>query len=120
MAGRVADPNTQYKVYLHKVANKYMYATVQQPYLSEGNRRLKYRPFHLGRVSTDMVFTPNSEFRLLPVSEREKYIFPAEIDISKVTALNHPDYTQTQHLNQENMKQENTFTGNPRKSRVPK
>jgi hypothetical protein len=111
MAGRVADPNTQYKVYLHKVANKYMYATVQQPYLSEGNRRLKYRPFHLGRVSADMVFTPNSEFRLLPVSEREKYIFPAEIDISKVTALNHPDYTQTQHLNQENMKQENIFTG---------
>lgn len=109
MAGRVADPNTQYRVYLHTVANKYTYATVQQPYMTEGSNRLKYRPFHLGRVSADMIFTPNSEFRLLPVSEREKYIFPAEIDISKAVALNHPGYTQGQSLGKNDTDQEATL-----------
>ena len=109
MAGRVADPNTQYRVYLHTVANKYTYATVQQPYMTEGSNRLKYRPFHLGRVSADMIFTPNSEFRLLPVSEREKYIFPAEIDISKAVALNHPGYTQGQSLGKNDIDQEATL-----------
>ncbi|MBR1686811.1 MAG: transposase [Clostridia bacterium] len=106
MAGRVADPNTQYRVYLHKVANKYVYATVQQPYMPEGSNRLKYKPFHLGTVSADMVFTPNSEFRLLPVSEREKYIFPPEINTSKAAALNHPDYSQDQRQNKSGENQE--------------
>ena len=109
MAGRVADPNTQYRVYLHTVANKYIYATVQQPYMTEGSNRLKYKPFHLGRVNADMVFTPNSQFRLLPVSEREKYIFPPEIDISKAVALNHPGYTQDQSLSKNDMNQGDTL-----------
>ena len=98
MAGRIANPNTQYKVYLHTVANKYVYATVQRPYAVEGSTRLKYKPFHLGRVSSDMVFTPNSEYRLLPVSERKKYVFPEGLDISRAAALDHPEYSKEQHL----------------------
>lgn len=56
-----------------------------------------------------MVFTPNSQFRLLPVSEREKYIFPPEIDISKAVALNHPGYTQDQSLSKNDMNQGDTL-----------
>ena len=103
MAGRIADPNTQYKVYLHTVANKYVYATVQQPYVVEGSTRLKYKPFHLGKVSSDMVFIPNSEYRLLPVSERKKYVFPDGIDISKATVLDHPEYAMDQHLDKDSV-----------------
>ena len=96
MAGRKADPNTRYRVFIQKVANKYVYASVQLPYLAEGSTRLKYKPFHLGTISSDMVFTPNAEYRLLPVSERLKYIFPEGIDVSKVEAMNNLEYAQYQ------------------------
>ena len=96
MAGRKANPNTKYRVFIQKVANKYVYASVQRPSSVEGSTRLKYKPFHLGTISSDMVFTPNAEFRLLPVSERVKYIFPEGIDISKVEAMNHLEYVNYQ------------------------
>ncbi|MDO4805528.1 MAG: transposase [Lachnospiraceae bacterium] len=96
MAGRKADPATQYRVFLQKVADKYVYASVQRPYSVDGSTRLKYKPFHLGTVNSDMVFTPNSDFRLLPVSERIKYTFPEGIDVSKVEAMNHMEYAHYQ------------------------
>ena len=92
MAGRIADPNTKYKVYLHKVANKYTYATVQLTDRTKDSTRLKYKPFHLGKIDSNNVFIPNAEFRMLPVSERIKYIFPSDIDISRIEALNNHEY----------------------------
>ena len=93
MAGRKADPNTRYRVFIHTVADKYSYATVQQPYMPMGGTRLKYKPVHIGTIDKQSVFTPNTLFRLLPVSERLKFIFPDGIDISRASELNHPDYT---------------------------
>ena len=84
MSGRNADPQTPYRVYLHTVGKKYVYAAVQKPFQQEGSNRLKYKPFHLGRVSPEGVFTPNAEFLLLPVQEQAKYIFPESIDISNL------------------------------------
>lgn len=92
MAGRKADPNSRYRVFLQRVAGKYVYASVQQPYSTEGSSRLKYKPFHIGTISSDNIFTPNAEFRLLPVNERIKYIFPEGIDISKVNLMNDIKY----------------------------
>ena len=99
MSGRAPDPNTPYRVYLHTVANKYVYATVQKPEKAEGTGRSKYKPFHLGTVSADMVFTPNANFRLLPVSERLKYIFPETVDISKAQSMNHTEYIAQRKTN---------------------
>lgn len=96
MAGRTADPHTQYRVYLQTVQDKYVYATVQRPYRPEGSKRLKYKPLHLGTVSSDMVFTPNATYRLMPVSERMQYIFPEGIDISKAEAMNSQEQVQAQ------------------------
>ena len=114
MAGRIADPNTPYKVYLHTVANKYVYATVQKPYSEEGSTRMKYKPFHLGKVSSDMIFTPNSEYRLLPVSERKKYVFPDGLDISKATALDHPEYAREEPTDGDNAESPHEPEGNSR------
>ena len=103
MPGRALDPNTQYRVYLHTVANKYVYASVQQPKSEkeDGSKRTKYKVVHLGRVDSDNVFVPNSWFRLLPVNERLKYVFPEGIDISKITILNHPDYPREQPVEEQ-------------------
>lgn len=92
MAGRKADPNTQYRVYLHKDKH-YRYAAVQVPKRNEESHRLAYKIMHLGTVSEDLVFTPNAVFRMMPVSERVKYIFPGGWNTSKADKLNAPGYS---------------------------
>ena len=86
MAGRKADPNSRYRVYLH-VDKKYKYGAVQEP-STDINGRKKYKVVHLGKVDENNVFYPNFRFQLLPLSERKKYIFPDGWDISQVNAMN--------------------------------
>ena len=93
--GRTASSDTRCKVYVQH-QGKYSYATVQVPYSVEGCSRLKYKPHHLGNISPDNVFTPNSYYRLLPISERIKFVFPEGIDISKVIPMNQNEFTQNQ------------------------
>ena len=86
MAGRKTDPNSRYRVYLH-TDKKYKYGAVQEPYIDKNGRK-KYKVVHLGKVDENNVFYPNFRFQLLPLSEREKYIFPEGWDISQVNTLN--------------------------------
>ena len=68
MAGRKADPNTRYRVYIH-TDKQYKYAAVQESSIDEDGQK-KYKVVHLGKVDENNVFYPNFRFKLLPVSER--------------------------------------------------
>lgn len=89
MAGRKADPNTRYRVYLHpnKKSNKntvetYFYAAVQEPRKDRKAGKSPNTTSHIGKVDKNLKFTPNPKFRLLSKEEQKKYIFPEEWDIS--------------------------------------
>lgn len=85
-AGRKSDPMTAYKMRVH-LANGYRYgATLTSGTSKKGDKIRKY--IHWGSLDNNMVFTPNTEFVMLPSSEREKYVFPKEWDITAVVELN--------------------------------
>ena len=84
---RKTDPRTRYRVYIHNNKN-YRYAAVQVPQKSEESNVSKYRVLHIGTVDKNLIFTPNASFMLMDISEREKYIFPSDWDISKCFGTN--------------------------------
>ena len=84
---RKTDPNTRYRVRIHKDRN-YTYASVQETAISPKNGKKYPRTKNLGTLDANMVFTPNATFRMMPVEERNKYIFPDGWDISRATILN--------------------------------
>ena len=92
MAGRKPNPITRYRVYMH-IDKKYKYGAVQEPVV-ENDGRKKYKVVHLGKVDDNNVFHPNFRFKLLPLSEREKYIFPEEWNLSQVIAINQQERRQ--------------------------
>lgn len=91
---RTCDPLTPYRVYLRK-DKSYTYAAVDRVVENDEidetdenkEKGKKRRVFTLGRVK-EMRFIPNDRYRLMPVSERVKLIFPEGIDISAVTDMN--------------------------------
>ena len=96
MAGRKPDPMSPYRVYMHTLNGKYAYAAIQVRTEKDGNQT-KPKIIHLGRlenVNGKIVFKPNSEYKLMPVTERLKLIFPAEWDISAAEVMNNMKYVQ--------------------------
>lgn len=85
MAGRREDPNTRYRVYIH-TDKKYRYAAVQIKWVDESGKS-RYKVHHIGTVDEALVFTPNPVFRLKPVEEIRKYIFPAGWNLSRLSPL---------------------------------
>lgn len=75
--GRIADPDTPYRMAEHKLG-KYTYAAT---YPTKDGRRICR---HWGRLDDDKEFQPNADFLLLPPAEREKFIYPEDW---KLTAL---------------------------------
>ena len=86
---RKVDPNTRYRVRAHK-DGKYTYASVQVSTVSPRTGKKYPRTLNLGTIDDKLVYTPNSTFRMMPVEERLKYVFPNDWDISKACALNAP------------------------------
>ena len=84
---RKTDPNTQYRVRIHKDRN-YTYASVQETAISPKSGKKYPRTKNLGTLDANLVFTPNATYRMMPVEERNKYIFPDSWDISRATILN--------------------------------
>ncbi len=81
MAGRKADPNTRYRVYLHpnKKSNKntvetYFYAAVQEPRKDRKAGKAPNTTSHIGKVDKNLKFTPNPKFRLLSKEVQKIYI----------------------------------------------
>ena len=91
---RKTDPNTRYRVRIHKDRN-YTYASVQETAISPKSGKKYPRTKNLGTLDANMVFTPNATFRMMPVEERGKYIFPDGWDISRATILNAPVQTES-------------------------
>ena len=104
--GRKADPESQYRVYLHK-NNGYRYASIQKPVETQKSEKKnndkdekedkeskkKYKTIHLGTVDENNVFYPYLTFQLMPVSERIRLQYPKGWDISRANALNDADLT---------------------------
>ena len=90
---RKTDPNTRYRVRIHKDRN-YTYASVQETTISTKTGKKYPRTKNLGTLDANMVFRPNAAFRMMPVEERNKYIFPDGWDISRATILNAPVQTE--------------------------
>ena len=86
---RKMDPNTRYRVRIHKDRN-YTYASVQETAVSPKTGKKYPRTKNLGTLNANMVFVPNATFRMMPVEERSKYIFPDGWDISRAITLNAP------------------------------
>ena len=86
---RKIDPNTKYKIYIH-TDKKYRYAAVQMPVYDERSGKIRNKIVHYGTVSEDLVFTPNAIYKLTPLSERLKLIFPKGWNLSKIEAVNDP------------------------------
>lgn len=76
---RTRDPEAPYRLKWHDDKG-YRYAFVLR--YNEQNKRRKVL---LGTLSEDFVFEPNKEYRLMPIEERRKLIFPPTWDISSVT-----------------------------------
>ena len=82
MPGRKCDPNSRYRVFIHR-NNKYNYASIQIPEEISEDGKIKYKIYHIGSLDENKIFTPNEYYRLRSIEERNKYIFPEDWDISK-------------------------------------
>ena len=86
---RKEDPSTRYRVRIHK-DREYTYASVQVPTISLKTGKKYPKTVNLGTLDDNFVFTPNAAFRVMPLEEQAKYIFPNEWDISKIKNLSFP------------------------------
>ena len=105
MAGRKADPNTRYKVYIHK-DKKYIYAAIQEPRKDPQTSKIKLTTVHLGKIDKNNTFIPNSTFRHISPDERKKYIFPQNLDLSNINLID-LECDDTNDSNEENNLKEN-------------
>lgn len=90
---RKVDPTTRYRVRIHNDRN-YIYASVQETTVSSKTGKKYPKTINLGTLDENYVFTPNATFRLMPLEERSKYIFPEGWDISSIESLN-PSFEKT-------------------------
>ena len=85
MAGRPKNPETNYKVSLHK-CGAYRYAATQPTSFDEELGKDVRRYVYWGDLTEDMRFIPNERYLLASEETRRKLIFPPEWDMSE--ALN--------------------------------
>ena len=78
---RTRDPEAPYRVRWHDDKG-YRYA-----YVLRYNEEDKRRKVLIGTLTENFVFKPNRDYRLMPVEERRKLIFPPDWDISSVKRL---------------------------------
>lgn len=82
MAGRPKNPDTNYKVSLHK-CGAYRYAATQ-PTITDEETGVKVRKYiYWGDLTEDMRFIPNERYLLASEETRSKLIFPSDWDISE-------------------------------------
>ena len=86
MAGRPKNPETDYKIFIHR-ATTYRYAATQPYIMDEKTGAKKRRYIYWGNVSEDLKFTPNERYLLATPEERNKLIFPSEWDLSAIEKL---------------------------------
>ena len=77
MAGRKADPNSKYRVYIH-ISNGYSYAAIQISTKDEKNGKFKNKILHLGSIDKDLFFNPNI-FLDYYLKKKEKNMFSQKI-----------------------------------------
>ena len=91
---RKSDPLTPYRVFIQN-DKKYQYASVTVE-IKDAERQLKKQKkrtttIHLGKIENNKLI-PNHYFRLMPVSERVKYIFPEGLDLTLLHQMNDMSY----------------------------
>ena len=91
--GRKLDPLTPYRVFIQN-DRKYQYASVTveiKETEKQQEQKKRTTTVHLGKIENNR-FVPNASFRLTPVSERIKYIFPEGIDLTLFHQMNDISY----------------------------
>lgn len=83
---RKPDPSCQYIVRIHKL-NGYLYASTQPVTVDPETGKRTYKRIHWGSLTPDLRFIPNDNYRLAPISERSKLVFPEEWDLSEIEKL---------------------------------
>lgn len=81
---RPINPQTAYRVIPH-TTHGYTYASVQRTITGEDGKN-KRRHWHLG-VLDGKKFIPWTDFLALPSSERNRFVFPPEWDLSFLDML---------------------------------
>ena len=79
--GRKKDPNSKYRMKKF-LSNGHLYAITTDPIINGNGIRVPNITVW-GSLADGLSFLPNIRFRLLPRSEKEKFIFPPEWDISR-------------------------------------
>lgn len=82
MAGRKPDPDTPYKVFLHK-SHGYRYAATQSNVVKEDGVTVR-RYVYWGEVTKDWVFIPNMRYKTATAEEKARLIFPPHWDLSAI------------------------------------
>ena len=88
---RPADPMTPFRVKEHH-DKSYTYAFVWRKKKDDVTQIERRCQFLIGRLDDNYRFTPNSDFMLLDVEERRKFIFPESWDIAAVHKMNGINY----------------------------
>lgn len=83
---RPVNPNSQYRVKLHKIG-KYKYASTQPPTVDPQTGRKKYRYIHWGALDENLRFIPGAPYILATPEERARLIFPKGWDMSLAEKL---------------------------------
>jgi hypothetical protein len=78
--GRRKDPNSKYRM-KRFLSNGHLYAITTDPIINGKGIRIPNITVW-GSLADGIAFMPNIRFRLLPQSEKEKFTFPPEWDIS--------------------------------------
>ena len=87
---RTKDPLTPYRVGQH-FDKGYHYAYVQRDITCDEANERKRRKQLLGTVGKGNEFLPNDKFRLMPIEERRKLIFPEDWDLRLIQEMD-PGY----------------------------
>ena len=85
--GRQIDPNTAYRVGIHK-NNGYLYACTQPGYLDQKTGKYKHKHYQWGKIDENLKFYPGPRYLLATLEERRKLIFPSNWDLSETTKYN--------------------------------
>jgi len=83
---RPARSDGKQQVYLY-ICKNYRYASTQPVVVDPHTGRKKLTRVLWGRVSEDLVFSPNARFRSATPKERNSLVFPSDWDISAIDTV---------------------------------
>lgn len=79
---RPVGPNSGYQMVIHKMG-KYRYASTERVVTSKSGKTIP-KHIHWGKIDDKMIFHPNEKFLFEKPSEKAKFIYPTDWDLSLI------------------------------------